>query len=240
MFVGDYSEDDYLGAFQEIESDLAGLQLLMPCLESKLEPMISIQEKNLAGIEERLIKHAKTTLKQFHEQQIMMKNLQGTINTVESHQKSISETIEKMDSTLTDVNNSQTFDLSELKKILSYNLSEHDRIQDIGHEMKTMETLFFEIQKNVVLKQLLHLSNEQHESINNVGEDLPKMKLFLSGIFEKLMSTYHPYDIPMVRQTSSAGCLIESAPPRKKPNNFNTFTPSKNPKSRIWIVKKRR
>ena len=206
MFVGDYSEDDYLGAFQEIESDLAGLQLIMPCLESKLEPIISIQERNLACIEERLIKHAKTTLEQFHEQQIIMKNLQGTINTVESHQKSISETIEKMDSTLTDVNNSQTFDLSELKKILSYNLSEHDRIQDIGNEMKTMETLFFEIQKNVVLKQLLHLSNEQHVSINTVGEDLPKMKSFLSVIFEKLMSTYHPYNILLkVKQITSTG-----------------------------------
>ena len=204
MFVGDYSEDDYLGAFQEIESDLAGLQLLMPCLESKLEPMISIQDKNLAGIEERLIKHAKTTLEQFHEQQTTMENLQGTINTVESHQKSISETIEKMDSTLTDVNNSQTFDLSELKKILSYNLSEHDKIQDIGHEMKTLETLFFEIQKNYVLKQLLHLSNEQHESINNVWEDLPKMKTFLSGIFQKLMmNTFNrPYDV-QVRKISS-------------------------------------
>ena len=206
MFVGDYSEDDYLSAFQEIESDLAGLQLLMPCLESKLEPMISIQEKNLAGIEERLIKHAKTTLEQFHEQQTIIENLQGTINTVEGHQKSISDTIEKMDSTLTDVNKSQTFDLSELKKILSYNLSEHDRIQDIGHEMKKMETLFFEIQKNVVLKQLFHLSNEQLESINNVGEDLPKMKSFLSGIFQKLMSTYHP-DL-MVKQISSKAKLF--------------------------------
>ena len=114
--------------------------------------------------------------------------------------------IGKMDSTLTDVNNSQTFDLSELKKILSYNLSEHDRIQDIGNEMKAMETLFFEIQKNVVLKQLFHLSNEQHESINDVGEDLPKMKSFLSGVFEKLMSTYHPYAIlGEVKQISSTG-----------------------------------
>ena len=191
--VEDYSEYEYLGALQEIESELAGLQKLMPCLESKLEPIISIQEENLAGIEERLMQHGKTTLEQFHEQQTIMENLQGTINTVEGHLKSISETIEKMDSTLTDVNNSQTFDLSELKKILSYNLSEHDRIQDIGNEMKAMETLFFEIQKNVVLKQLFHLSNEQHESINDVGEDLPKMKSFLSGIFEKLMSTYRPY-----------------------------------------------
>ena len=152
------------------------------------------------------MQHGKTTLEQFHEQQIITENLHGTINTVESHQKSISETIEKMDSTLTDVNNSQTFDLSELKKILSYNSSEHDRIQDIGNEMKAMETLFFEIQKNVVLKQLFHLGIEQHESINDVAEDLPKMKSFLSGIFEKLMSTYHPYKIlEKVKQISSTG-----------------------------------
>ena len=155
--------------------------------------MISVQEKNLAGIEERLMQHVKTTLAQFYEQDAIMEKLHGTINKVEGHQKSISETIKKMDSNLTDVNNSQTFDLSELKKILSYNLSEHDRIQDIFNEMNAMETLFFEIQKNVVLKQLFHLSNELHGSINDVGEDLPKMKSFLSGIFEKLMSTYRPY-----------------------------------------------